>query len=927
MTSRTEIDARQWLVTRDGPYSMVVSLSNTGRYRILTRILPKCLKICDAAKCNEALAMDPDKPVCKCPGRGHPSCQNLFGRGQIFVLRMKWFENYPNGKEWLTNILRLQNADQIQRYATEGENKKPQIHYFLQEQRVCRNFFEVAYALDHRVVDDIAAMVLGLAERPRQEEKRTLHTVIPAFERGFPQTSIAYAFWKDFFSLCQIPNADERIFPSSQPYQLIYACRFVPWWEVTQGHVPPPPPKPDNPLAAVPEVAAVVYSDACLDHKHDEDNGDPPPVEQPLPDLNDRKEAVARDPHGVAHATPSVAHATAGDRDDCLVDDRYGGEDFGAYCINGRPYGMKVPEGCPSFTTFYLARFHDDFKDVTKRPKHHHVRCKTCAEHHDVLLDQWQKRKDLTPIKSKIDEHAADVRAWRDYECYWHNKAVYSPAEVVVLSYDDTSALGMPRLTNRDIKNFCKTRVDVIPFNLTNQGPKEEFYYYTLQGQFKKGANRLCTTLWHALQRIKHRPAVTPAEQGQKLARRLVLIADNYSENKNNTLMAFLSLLIYMKEFDCVELYFGPVGHTHNGGDVNHGVHNNIVGDHESVALPEFFQAYRAGWRNDKTRPQPIIVDVQYDWDGYFLGNIRPVSYMNGVRAIKLERGPAGFIEVHMKATPQSKDWCGQGGLPNAPGFTLLRHVPQCVPKTIAPRPLKLHVDTIKFLHGKNLRSYCEVIGKTEQLQWTQSMAELGHIPPGQPITDADIRSQFPKLLGWENLERIGKRGWTVVIPFLREKQCRTIEEFFSTTVYPHVDIDLTLEPAESGASGVACATDPVAHATPSNTPMSVVYSNEAANARAREKRKKRKEKATQDDDDESQNTPSYTPSPSLSTWSSWPLFSLCQKGIFAVVKIDYSGVGGISVQKVVEVSEADEGFTGFEWTPFSVYTSPNCIK
>jgi hypothetical protein len=44
-------------------------------------------------------------------------------------------------------------------------------------------------------------------------------------------------------------------------------------------------------------------------------------------------------------------------------------------------------------------------------------------------------------------------------------------------------------------------------------------------------------------------------------------MADNYNENKNNTVFAFCSELVMRGWFHTVELFYGPVGHTHNGND------------------------------------------------------------------------------------------------------------------------------------------------------------------------------------------------------------------------------------------------------------------------------------------------------------------------------------------------------------------------
>ena len=42
-------------------------------------------------------------------------------------------------------------------------------------------------------------------------------------------------------------------------------------------------------------------------------------------------------------------------------------------------------------------------------------------------------------------------------------------------------------------------------------------------------------------------------------------------------LLAFCCELIHLEMFNKIELMYGPVGHTHNGNDAVHFVHNNIV--------------------------------------------------------------------------------------------------------------------------------------------------------------------------------------------------------------------------------------------------------------------------------------------------------------------------------------------------------------
>ena len=139
----------------------------------------------------------------------------------------------------------------------------------------------------------------------------------------------------------------------------------------------------------------------------------------------------------------------------------------------------------------------------------------------------------------------------------------------MVLGYDDTSSVGFPKFTNRDIKNLSQSRLHVIPFNITNYTSGETAYVYTLKGGFPKGGNRLCTVLYKYLRKVKF------GDHPCKYARTLYLVADNYSENKNNCVFAFCTELVMRGWFDEIYLEFGPVGHTHNGTDAIHRIHKN----------------------------------------------------------------------------------------------------------------------------------------------------------------------------------------------------------------------------------------------------------------------------------------------------------------------------------------------------------------
>jgi hypothetical protein len=91
------------------------------------------------------------------------------------------------------------------------------------------------------------------------------------------------------------------------------------------------------------------------------------------------------------------------------------------------------------------------------------------------------------------------------------------------------------------------------------------------KNMFPKGANRFCTEMYLVCRSLKF--SGTPAAN----ARHLVIIGDNYSENKNNINLAWASEMIMMGWYDKVDFLYGPVGHTHNGIDMCHKTHNNSL--------------------------------------------------------------------------------------------------------------------------------------------------------------------------------------------------------------------------------------------------------------------------------------------------------------------------------------------------------------
>ena len=177
---------------------------------------------------------------------------------------------------------------------------------------------------------------------------------------------------------------------------------------------------------------------------------------------------------------------------------------------------LQRESGFPSYTSLYNARWNPEFSDVKHREKHFHVRrnLHTCLT--TVLFNVRSDIKKRVEYERLLKEHSIEIKKWRTYETHLFNHSKSSPEKLIVLSYDDTNAMGFPRTTG--IHNLPTDKVLMTPFNLTNHGTGENIYMYNFTHKWKKGQDRICSLLY-----------------------------------------------VHRGWFDEIEMYFGPVGHTHNG--------------------------------------------------------------------------------------------------------------------------------------------------------------------------------------------------------------------------------------------------------------------------------------------------------------------------------------------------------------------------
>jgi hypothetical protein len=354
--------------------------------------------------------------------------------------------------------------------------------------------------------------------------------------------------------------------------------------------------------------------------------------------------------------------------------------------------GNKQEKEKPQFGTWKNARRAPEFKDVKERAKHFHSTCKTCRELKDLLLEAFKTGKDEAEYRQRRRQHNAEVRAWRLLEEHVKAKAVNSPDRYTVIMHDATGALGLPKMRHRVSKGLNPSRFEVVPWlGIDYSQRKRMDYIYAPKLHTVKDVNYLLSMLHPMIRRTK-----SDYTKENYKARHLIVIADSASENKGNTIFAYYADMVDAGWYDSVELLFGPVGHTHNGVDAVHKIHNVNLGGMFSGDLGHLVHNYSAAWGREP--PGANILRNIVDWTAYYadilrnmLGFRKSSAYKYScVRGFRIARQADNTIDLCYKPDPGlDPKWLGRGGFENQPGYFLLKSKPLGLPAEVPLRAVE----------------------------------------------------------------------------------------------------------------------------------------------------------------------------------------------------------------------------------------------
>ena len=82
----------------------------------------------------------------------------------------------------------------------------------------------------------------------------------------------------------------------------------------------------------------------------------------------------------------------------------------------------------------------------------------------------------------------------------------------------------------------------------------------------------------------------------------------------------YMTMSSHQLNFYTCSLGYGPVGHTHNGNDAVHAIHNRVAGNFTSLTLGEFQTHFQHSWRKESNIPTAVVQEVQFDFKRRYAG-------------------------------------------------------------------------------------------------------------------------------------------------------------------------------------------------------------------------------------------------------------------------------------------------------------------
>lgn len=173
------------------------------------------------------------------------------------------------------------------------------------------------------------------------------------------------------------------------------------------------------------------------------------------------------------------------------------------------------------------------------------------------------------------------------------------------------------------------------------------------------GPNLVCTVLLLTI--------VAHVSLGRPLGRRLHLQLDNTTaENKNNTLLGFVALLVAWGVFEGATVFFLPVGHTFNELD---SAFSPLITAMHATVIPTISSMLAVIGSVLSVKRIRVVRNLPHLWDFsaylaqhmHHLGGFATSQQSSGMHEFNFSRDAEGRVRMHARQSSQASTWFPEG--------------------------------------------------------------------------------------------------------------------------------------------------------------------------------------------------------------------------------------------------------------------------
>ena len=286
-------------------------------------------------------------------------------------------------------------------------------------------------------------------------------------------------------------------------------------------------------------------------------------------------------------------------------------------------------------------------KWVKKRARKPFGTCTECAGFKARLAANARDKHEIERVKAEFYAHLNMQKNERSIYYRHRKKGMQGDCLSIIVDGMDQSKLTLPhyKLTPKDVGNFLETKITGVLVH------GKAFDCYISEPQVRHDTNLNLTCLHNTLMSLTKKGPLPPI---------FYLQVDGGSENKNQWMLSYLSLLIELGVFSKIKMSFLPVGHTHEDIDQAFSRIAVYLNQHDAYTYDEFVSCIRNSFLKENRPPNVITLGHAFDFKAWLEDRLPEVKSWTDNLCYRFAKNFAtGVVEMHYKFLSQSPHYFG----------------------------------------------------------------------------------------------------------------------------------------------------------------------------------------------------------------------------------------------------------------------------